>query len=224
MATAQEIMERRSQGVMAAGTVAEGFASIGAIVLAIIGLAGEFPGIVLPVASIVLGAAFLFEGGAVTARFSNLLSLARVPAEAGELGYGMTAEFAGGLTGIVLGVLALVGIQALILMQVAVIVFGTALLVSMSSTARISSAMFQLSEQREAVREVTKGSVYSAGGLQIMAGIGVITLGIISLVATHSAILPLVSMLVLGVAILLSGAAASRVTSATRRHRQQSAI
>ena len=222
MATVQEISERRSEGVMTAGIVAEGFASIGAVVLAIIGLANGFPQIVLPVASIVVGAALLFEGGAVTARFSNLLSLARVPAEAGELGYGMTAEFAGGVTGIVLGVLALIGIQPITLMAVAAIVFGASLLLSAASAARINSAAFQTSEQREAVREVMKGAVYSNGGLQIMAGIGVVTLGILTLTLMHNAMLPLVSMLVLGAAILFSGAAVSRISTAARRHRQAS--
>lgn len=218
MSTTQEMVERRSTGVMTAGAAAEGFASIGAIVLSILGLTGQIPQILLPIATIAVGASLLFEGGAVTARFSNLLSRARVPVDMSPLGMGLTTEFVSGIAGIVLGVLALIKIAPLILIPVAAIVLGSSLLLGASATARMNSAVAQMSEQREAVREVMSEAVFSAAGIQILAGIGVVVLGILALIGMSPTILSFVSMLSLGVATLLSGTVLiGRITAVSRR-------
>ena len=220
MSTAQEVVERRSGGILAAGALAEGFCSIGAVVLSIIGLTGRFSMLLLAISTIAIGAALLFEGGAVTARFSNMLSLARVPADLSQLGLGMATEFVAGLAGIALGVLALIGIQSLTLVPAAIIIFGGGLLLGVNSAARMSTIMAQMTEQREAVREVMREAVFSAAGVQLLVGIGVITLGILALIRINPLMLSLVATLSLGFASLMSGTVViSRVAVAARRHR-----
>ncbi len=209
---------------MAAGALAEGFASIGAVVLSIIGLTGKFPLLLLPIATIAIGAALLFEGGAVTAKFSNLLSLARVPADLSQLGFGMTTEFIGGVGGIALGVLALIGIESMVLVPVAVILFGGSLLLGVNAAAKMNALMGQMTEQREAVREVMREAVFSAAGVQLLVSIGVVTLGILALIGINPLALSLVATLSLGFASLMSGTVLiSRVTVAARRHKQATA-
>ena len=220
MSTAQELIERRSGGIMAAGALAEGFASIGAVVLSIIGLTGRFPMLLLPIATIAIGAALLFEGGAVTAKFSNLISLARVPADLSQLGTGIATEFVAGIGGIALGVLALIGIEAMTLVPVAVVIFGGSLALSVNAAAKMNSLLAQMTEQREAVREVMREAVFSAAGVQLLVSIGVIALGILALVGINPLALSLVATLSLGFASMMSGTVLiSRVAAATRRHK-----
>ncbi|MDA8087264.1 MAG: hypothetical protein M0Z75_11245 [Nitrospiraceae bacterium] len=224
MSTAQELVERRSTGVMAAGVLAEGFVSIGAVILSIIGLANRFPQIMLPISTIAIGSALLFEGGTITARFSSLFSLARVPIDIRQFGLGMTTEFVSGIAGIVLGVMALIGVQPLVLIPAAAIVFGASLILGAGSTARMNAILTQMTEQREAIREVMREAVLAAAGMQILVGIGAIALGVVALTGINPMALSLVAMLSLGFANLLSETAIiNRVTGAARRHKAATA-
>ncbi len=224
MSTAQGLVERRSTGIMAAGALAEGFVSIGAVVLSIVGLSARFPMLMLPIATIAIGASLLFEGGAVTARFSSLFSLARVPMDVREFGLGITTEFISGSAGIVLGVLALIGLEPLVLTPIAAIVFGASLLLGAGATARANALLSQMSEQREAIREVMREAVYAASGVQILVGIGTVTLGILALTGINPLVLSLVAMLSVGFASLLSESTIiNRVTGAARRQKTATA-
>ncbi len=218
MSTMQEVTEKRSTRMITTGALGEGFVSTGAVVLSIIGLAGKFPELMLPIATMAIGASLLFEGGAITARFSNIFSLARVPVDVTEFGLGITAEFATGIAGIALGVLALIGLQPLVLTPIAAIIYGVSVLLGAGATARANSLMSQISEQREIVREVMREAVSAASGMQVLVGLGAITLGILSLVGINPMALSLVAMLALGFAVLLSETAIiNRVTGVARR-------
>jgi hypothetical protein len=211
--------ERRSKGVVMAGSLAEGIAGIAAVVLAIVGLANISPLLVLSIATIAVGAALLFEGGAVTARFSNLVAATGSQVNATEFGVGMTAELLGGLVGVVLGVLALVGINPLTLIAVAAIVYGASFLLGSGSTAHINSSWAGVSEQREFFRDVTREAISAASGVQFLIGVGVITLGILALIGIAPLVLSLVAMLSAGFSDLLNGTAImGRISGITRRH------
>jgi hypothetical protein len=87
---------RKSEKTVLGGSLAEGIASGAAVVLALIGLAGIMPETMLPVAVIVMGAAFLLEGGAISMRFSKLLTETSTSRfDEAELGVGVTSEFLG---------------------------------------------------------------------------------------------------------------------------------
>jgi hypothetical protein len=111
--------------LIAGGSMIEAVGGVGALALAILGLAGILPLEFAAIAVICVGAALVFEGGAIGTRFSRLLSATGSGRlGAAELGGGMTAEFLGGAAGLVLGLLALLGVATGILIPVAAIVLG----------------------------------------------------------------------------------------------------
>jgi hypothetical protein len=86
--------------------------------LAIVGLAGVFQSTMAAIAAIILGASILNESGIHLAGFRRYFALP-MEEEAGT-------KILGGIAGIVLGILALLGVAPLSLLSVAIIVFGGA--------------------------------------------------------------------------------------------------
>jgi hypothetical protein len=185
----------------ATGSGAEAVAGAGAVVLAILGLAGMLPMILASIAVIAAGAAFLFQGAAVAARHR------RLALEAGggeiEIEAGMSVEILGGLTGITLGILALIGIATIPLLAISAIVFGGTLLFGSPAIYRASRAEPDAVVLDVIARETAAG----AAGAQALVGIGAITLGILALVGLVPQTLVLVAVLGIGGAALLSGGA-----------------
>src|SRR5690348_14464203 len=105
------------------------------VVLPIIGLAGVRREFMVWMARVVFGAALLIQGGAMLTEFA----LIETTPEAGAptTGGGISALFLVGFAGIVLGILALLGVYASTLTSVSAIAFGAALVIS-------SSAVWQL--------------------------------------------------------------------------------
>ena len=100
--------------VVSSGSMIEATGGFAAIILAILSFATVVPIYLIPVATIVLGVALLFEGGAVATRYWRLpVEMATGRWASTELAIGMFAEFLAGLTGIVLGILALLGFAPL---------------------------------------------------------------------------------------------------------------
>lgn len=201
---------KKSAKVAGAGSMVEGIAGLGTVVLAIIGLAGVLPGLLAFIATIAIGVALLFQGGAMAARLSSLpVEMSGERVESMPLGGGMTAEFLGGVAGIVLGILALVGVAPVILVAIAAIVFGGALVLGTGVAASLNSLemarLSGLTMYQQTAREV----VSAAAGMQVFVGLGSITLGILALLGIAPLILVLVAMLALGAAVLLSSAAVS---------------
>jgi len=104
----------------------------GVVVLSILGIAGVFPTYLAAIAVIGLGAILLFQGASVVLHYGELLYEAGTANKVGaaEVSRGLTTEFLTGTTGIVLGVLALVGIVPTTLLSVAVITYGGTLLLT----------------------------------------------------------------------------------------------
>lgn len=202
--------ERKAREVVAGGSLAEGVAGTGAIALSIIGLAGVMASWMVAIATILVGIALLFEGGAIGARFSSLVS------ETGggrlgalELGGGMTAEFIGGIAGVILGILSLLGVYSMILVPVAAIVFGGTLLLGSGATTRLNDLQIERACDKQETRHVARAAVRSATGVQVLIGLGSLTLGILSVIGMTPMTLSLVAMLGVGFSDLLSGSAVS---------------
>ena len=162
------------------------------------------------IAAILVGIALLFEGGAVGSRFSSLAS----ETSGGrlgtlELGGGMTAEFLGGVAGIVLGILSLMGVYSMVLIPVAAIVFGGALLLGSGVTSRLNDLQIERACDREETRHVARAAVRSATGIQVLIGLGSVVLGILAVIGIVPMILGLVALLGVGFSNMLSGSAVS---------------
>src|SRR5499427_6197993 len=117
------------------GGLADAIGGIATIVLAIIALAGVHPEVILPIAVIVFGAALLVQGGTMLSEYASIIFPAGSTYPSSEqFGMGsLSTLFLVGVSGIVLGILALLGINFTILSAIAVIAFGSALLLSSNS-------------------------------------------------------------------------------------------
>jgi hypothetical protein len=182
------------------GIFAEAVGGIATIALAIIALAGTNPDFLLAIATIVFGAALLIEGTSIVTDYAHVLSAAT-----GALGFqigtgGLAAVFLAGVTGIVLGVLALLGVHAPVLTSVAVIVFGSALVLSSNSMFNLYAIKARLTSDL-----MVGGAISGSAGAQALAGIAAIVLGILAVAGAATQTLALIALLVLGGAILATG-------------------
>jgi hypothetical protein len=123
-------------------------AAVGAVVLAIIALAGISPPATAPVAAICVGIALLGHGGLVTSRLFALGSPVGASDEQAEVGEAAGDEVLGGAFAIAFGILALVGFAPLLLLGVAAITAGGALVFAAPSRPRLTHV-----EPERAVRE-----------------------------------------------------------------------
>lgn len=188
------------------GGFVDALGGIATIVLAIIGLSGVKPDVLVSIATIVFGAALLIQGGAILSEFAQTEPTPESNAIAG--GGGLSALFLVGIAGIVLGVLALLGIHATVLTSVAVIAFGSALVISSSAvwqllTSRSVAMRFQA--RTAMVRFIASEVAAGSAGMQAMAGLAVIVLGILAVCGIYTSPLTLIALLVAGAAILLTG-------------------
>jgi hypothetical protein len=198
-----------STDVASYGGFVDALGGIATVILAIIGLAGVKPEVLVPIATIVFGAALLIQGGAMLTEFATTDG---VPEESASSGGGLSALFLVGFAGIVLGVLALLGVHSGILTAVSAIAFGGALVISSTAvwqllTSRSVAARFQSRSPmlRIMASEVAAGS----SGLQAMAGLAVIVLGILAVAGIFTQGLTLIAFLVAGAAIVLTGSSLS---------------
>jgi hypothetical protein len=199
-----------SHDVASYGGFVDALGGIATVVLAIIGLAGVKPEVLVSIATIVFGAALLIQGGAMLTEFATIEGAPE--SDAATSGGGLSALFLVGFAGIVLGVLALLGVYSGVLTAVSAIAFGGALVISSTAvwqllTSRSVAARFQARNPmlRIMASEVAAGS----SGLQAMAGLAVIVLGILAVAGVFTQGLTLIAFLVAGAAIVLTGGSLS---------------
>jgi hypothetical protein len=191
------------------GWLTEALGGAAVIVLAILGLMRIDASLLASIATIVLGAAFLVEGGALTARF---LRVARETATAREsLGGDVAMESMCGAAGIVLGILAIVGIYPMVLVPAAVIVFGAGMLSASGTAWRLNA---QHTPTNAPVHPHLFEESFDFSGSQVLIGFAGIVLGILALAGYVPLVLSLVALLALGFGIIVGGSwMASRLTS-----------
>ena len=213
--------ETRMLEVSGAGATAEAIGAAGAFVLAIIGLTGTLTDAMMPIATIVLGVAILLDAGSVGARYNRLAGdawgnrgrMARM-----AFGGGVSAGSLGGIAGIVLGILALLGLSPVLLCSVALLVFGAALLFSSAARSRLAS----LSTLWQGVPDGSHRLVDEAVGLsasgEVLVAVAAVVLGILALLGFQTVTLVLVGFLSVAVAVLMSGSALGARVLGVLRH------
>jgi hypothetical protein len=195
------------------GGLVDAVGGIATVVLAIVALAGIHQDVLAPIAVIVFGAALLIQGGAMASDFAQIGLPAGLSAEQFGPG-GLSALFLVGASGIVLGVLALVGIAPMILTSVAIIAFGAAAVISSNSVRQL----YLLRSAATRLAATQGGSTFLAGemasgsaGVQLLAGLTAIVLGILAVTGTNPAVLTVSALIVLGATIVLSGSTLSGI-------------
>jgi hypothetical protein len=203
-----------SMEMIGGGATVEAIGGGAAVVLAILGLAGVLPAYMAPIATLAIGAALCVEGGALVARCSRLISRAGgTRSAAAELGGGTSAELLGGGAGVVLGILALLGVAPTILVAAAVVTFGGSLLFGSAATARLNAVTETSSETH--AQHLAREAVWVAVGAQVLTGFAAVVLGVIALVGLAPMVVSLVALLAVGAAVLLSGSAVGGRTFST---------
>jgi hypothetical protein len=185
------------------GGFADAVGGIATVILAIVALSGVNPGVLVPAAVIVFGVALLVQGGTM------LSEHARVVFPAG--GVGSMEQFRGGdlsvlflvgIGGIVLGILAMLGIAAATLTGVSVIAFGAGLILSANSVRELHVVRpAGMSGHEMIAGEMASGSA----GVQLLAGMTAVVLGILAVCGVNPSVLMLSALIVLGGSVVLSG-------------------
>jgi hypothetical protein len=200
--------EKRFDTTAIGSSVAQLLAGLAAIVLAIVGLAHVEPQYVLAIAVLVVGAALILQGGNTFLEFANLLpkqSARRVGQSA--VGNSVNAEILAGFAGIILGILSLVSVFPDVLLPVAAIVFGGALIFTSGDVSRVNMLKVEQATTDETFQQLARQSFSMGGGPQALIGLTAIILGIVALAGYHWAVLSLVALLVLGAIVLISSTA-----------------
>lgn len=209
---------RTPETAAAFGGAMDAIGGVATAVLAIIGLAGWRPELLAGVATIVFGAALLIQGGTLLSEYSQVITPAGTLQTASDAvgGDGLAAMFPVGIAGIVLGILALLGVASYALTAVSVIAFGAALMLSAQSVRklyRLQAENRRSSAGAYSVREFLAGEMAAgSAGIQFIAGLGALVLGIIAVVMAASMrneLLTLVALLVVGLTNIISGSALS---------------
>jgi hypothetical protein len=190
------------------GPVTEAAAGLAVVVLAILGLANVAAGYLAAIATIVVGAALLLQISNTAAEYSWAFGKTTgTMVSAAELSGGMTVGLMAGGVGIVLGILALLGIATHVLISAALIVFGATLLLSAGVTAQVSWHRIGMSEAETAVQMMARQAATAASGAQALLGLATVVLGILALTISGSGVLILVALLAVGASLLLTSAA-----------------
>ena len=201
--------EERAAYLPAGGPMAEAVCGTAAVVLTILGLLDILAAPMAAIAVIAVGAALFIGGGTLAGRFSKLLAVSEArfaPTASSEaIAGGMAIEALFGAGGIALGILALLNTVPLILIPVACIAFGTALLMASGATARFNEMMIRGGAEPHRAQHVARQAVFAASGSEVLIGLGGIVLGLLAVAGFAPMILSLIALLSFGVSILLSG-------------------
>ncbi|MEJ2726423.1 MAG: hypothetical protein P8175_17645 [Deltaproteobacteria bacterium] len=188
--------------------VVEGILGIGALAVAIIGLAHVVPMILLAVSSIIVGTALLFQAGALAARYSYHTT----ESERRRRGW-VGAIFFGGTAGVTLGILGVIGFVPLILVPIAAMSLGAALLLSSALNARLNALEVAREREQGYPPELARETMSIAFGAQAFVGLAAMGLGLLALAGVNPLVLALVAMFSIGGAALIDGAIVTRVMS-----------
>jgi hypothetical protein len=188
-------------------------AGVATIALAICGLVGVYPPFLAEAATIVFGAALMIQGGTMrceTAQIAPPKGLETLPID--EFGgAGPSIVFLTGAVGIVLGVLALLGLDSGVLTPIASVAFGVALVLSGNAAWRLCLLKHALGDRQGGSplgpsQVLAMEMASSTAVIQAFVGLAAVVLGVLALSGNRNDLdLNLVALLALGGALILSG-------------------
>jgi hypothetical protein len=206
---------RRARGI----SISQALLGFGAAILAIIGLEHFAPVWLLAIATIVVGAGLLFEGGVFSARFSALVS--RMEKTPFRLRGWMAAEFVAGIAGITLGILALLSFAPFVLIPIAAMSMGIAQILNSGLNTRLNALEISGTKSEGLYQEEARETVNPYIGMGGLMGLGALVLGLIALAGVNPLMLSLVAILSIAAAHLLNGAVVFRMLGAMYRRQSE---
>ena len=211
MATRRRASARRQQRVTAAavagGSTLEALGGLTAIIVSIIGFS-FLPFQMAAVGTIAIGAALLAEGMSVMTRWRDAMErLEGERFDPQEVVGGLSIEVFGGVVGIVLGVLALIEVKPLVMLPVASLVFGGALLLGGAAQPEL---VYLAPERDPKVARVTYNAILTSGGFMILVGIAAAVLGILGVLGIGAVLTTtLAALIAIGASLLFAGGSLS---------------
>ncbi len=198
--------ERITRGVIAGGSSIETLGGLVALVVTIAGFS-ILPFQMAGIAVIALGIALFAQGLAVMSRWRDAVK--RFSKTRGTrpqlIGGGVSIEAFAGLIGIVLGIIALSGVNPLVVLPAAVTVFGGALLLGGATQPDL---VFLAPERNPKFAKLTYDAIQTSGGIMVLVGVAASVLGILGLLGVGPILtLTLVALLSIGAALLFAGGA-----------------
>ena len=184
-------------------SIPETTAGLVTVVLTILGLAHVVPEFLVAIATIVFGGALLLRGAATISEYARMDVPAATSPAVSVGDSGVSAVFLAGAAGVVLGILALLGISTTQLTAIAVIAFGAALILSCSSALHLHVCRLSLESPNARARRpmsvtVADGMLSNSPSVFGLAGLSAIILGILALAEFNPAVLILIALLTLG--------------------------
>lgn len=192
------------------GSMTEGAAGIAVVVLAVIGLANVSSEMLASIVTIVIAMALMVEAcnaAAIEPRALTANPGAAAPKRMNEIGGRAMVDLMVGLTGLVLGILAVLGINATHLIPSALIVFGGGLL--LSGIIGIGARQTIVRGENQTPTLLYPGPAGAASGFGVLVGLAAIVLGILSLTMVQDWVLSLVGFIAVGAALLMTSAAST---------------
>lgn len=205
---------RVMSGVLVGGSTFETVCGAFAVLLSIIALAGAGSITLGAISAILVGCGLVAFSGGIAARWKEVQS--RLAGRDQKVGFGaLGTEGLGGVAGIVLGVLALLGVAPVTLLCVAAIALGCGLLLGGPGEVELE----RLAPADRPRPRMTQALRASAGVMGVAGAVSAV-LGILALIGVGPSLtMALVAMLVLGCGLVLGGAAAAFRFGMPLRHR-----
>jgi hypothetical protein len=154
-----------------------------------------------------LGMALFAQGLAVMSRWRDAVKrFAKGRGTRHELiGGGVSIEAFAGLVGVVLGILALSGVNPLVVLPTAVTVYAGALLLGGATQPDL---VFLAPERNPRIAKLTYDAIQTSGGVMVLVGVAAAVLGILALLEVGPILtFTLVALLAIGAALLFAGGA-----------------
>jgi hypothetical protein len=187
------------------GAAPELMAGLAVIILMILGLAGVASSFLIAIATIVFGVGLILHGSSSVGIVMGLLPQRSVGEAVADLALnGWSIVFLVGLSGVVLGILALLGIETVTLVAIAVIAFGGALLMNSRAAMEVKLVASSSTGDEPMLKRMLEERAAEIAGTQTMSGLAAIVLGILALSGFSPTVLLLVALLSLGCFSLLS--------------------
>lgn len=189
-------------------TIDQTIGGLALIVLGILALAEIDPTLLNSIATIVAGVALLVVSAGLGIELSRaLVDTTGHALNASETAPGVNAGVLGGITGIVLGILGVLDIARPELMAIALIVFGASVLFDYVTSVQVRALRMMTGETPEHSSRLAVSVASSTNTATMMAGVALITLGILALSGVGGHILVSVALLGLGGYLFLEGSA-----------------
>ncbi len=181
-------------------------AGLAVIVLTILGLASVSPSFLVEIATIVFGVGLLLYGSATLSQMSRLFVDNGAADAVAGVSSGWSIVLLAGAAGIVLGILALLGVSSIQLVAIAVIAFGASLLISSNANMRLRILLGATATPNSPIERLVRDTAADTAGLQTMTGLSAIVLGILALSGFAPTTLVLIALLGLGCFATMSSA------------------